>query len=323
MMGPQFSTGFILLILPLIFWPVTLTLAIACWVGGKLLRGFGRWICWSLGGVLTLYLLFGLLMVAIDPVSDWWMNVRLQAMSGTLHEPRTVAGALLPAGTKVHWSQTDKSDFDRADLPGTASLMGLKVKGTVYHDLSGFKMTLAEPEEIEEWGCAADEVRIDNLGKLQFCVLGRDVSWHGLVIPVGAGFERKDDGLHFPMPDGRGMTLLGSLIVPPGGELIAYEDGSLKEVHSSWDFEKDDKESLVERGVSLKTGASFYPEPDTADSAAPLVRALGVRSKLMLDLPCARETIDAGQEVEIAAAGNAVRVLPQTEAERRKTRTSG
>ena len=118
------------------------------------------------------------------------------------------------------------------------------------------------------------------------------------------------------MPDGRGMPVLGSLSVPPAGELIAEENGSLRELHSSWDIMKDDKITLVERGVSLQTDAAFYPEPDTAADPPPLVHALGVRSQLMLALPCARETIEAGEKVEIAAAGSAVRVLPEEEGAR-------
>ena len=158
MMVESIPLWLILLFLPIIYWPVTLVLAIVCWVGGKLLRGVGRWVCWSLGGVLTLYLLFGLVMVASDPVSDWWTKMRLKAISGTLREPRAVAGVTLPAGTKVHWSRTDKSDFDEANLPSTALIMGVKVKGAVSHDLSRFEMTLAEPQQIEGWACAADEV---------------------------------------------------------------------------------------------------------------------------------------------------------------------
>ncbi len=85
-----------------------------------------------------LFVLAGLFRIAYDPVSDWWWKQRLEAVSGRLNEPRTVAGVELPAGTKVHWSLTDKSDFDVADLPGTTSILALKVKGKVYYDRSRF-----------------------------------------------------------------------------------------------------------------------------------------------------------------------------------------
>ncbi len=44
------------------------------------------------------------------------------------------------------------------------------------------------------------------------------------------------------------MAVLGSLVVPPAGELIAEENGSLRELHASWDIAKEDRITLVERG---------------------------------------------------------------------------
>ncbi len=312
MMAPQIPLWFALLLIPVIFWPVTLVAAIGFGVFGKWFRGVGRWVCWGLCGVLLLFPLAGLVMYSGSPVSEWWNTQRLKRISGKLQQPLTVAGITLPVGTDVRWSQTDRSDFAEADLPGTVVILGVKAKGKVYHAHGDFKLTLAEPQAIDGWACAEKNVWLGKDLRLQFCVLSKDVSWHGLVVPAGAGVAR-ENGIRFSMPDDRGMKVLGGLAVPPGGELRAQENGSLLEVHASWNIEKDYNMTLVERGVSLETDADFFPSPLTEYDESLPVKALGLRSKLMLNLPCARETIKAGVQVEVRGTGGEVRVIPDFE----------
>ncbi len=294
-----------------IFWPVTLLVAMALVCGGWYLRGFWRWAAWGVSGGMLLVLLVAGGYYAVHPPSDsWWYKHRLKGLNGRLAAARMVEGIELPAGTYVEWADLERTEILTAKLQGMTRVAGLLVQGEIDHESLGYQgsygVTLAEPRELDGWACGVGEATVGQEGKMEGCTLARETVWFGLRLPAGT-FMGRAYQMRFVMPDDRGMAVVGTgLTVPPGGVVEAKANGTLMKAKATWKVTGRDEvpatTPLVERGAKLNTEADFYPSQGSTDEG-PMVKATTMRGRLLEELHCQATTLAVGTYVEVPAEG--------------------
>ena len=313
-------------------WPLTLAVVLVLAFTGKFTSGRWRVLAWGLGGGLGLILLVAGGAFLIQPVNDEWTKLRLKTISGVTHEPRTMNGFVLPAGSKVRWSDVGKGDFFSADVPVNMAMLGVVVKGEIDHDARAqeeyYDLSLVEPKQFDAWACGPREARIKEDASMLACTLAVETEWKGLMLPAGTYMDRTFPTveMRFVMPDARGMALAGgALAVPAGGVLLARSNGTPVKVGAAWK-DKNDAQSqatvpFAERGVKLLETADLYPTQDSDYNidTKPRLQPEGLRGKLSEATRCKNETLTAGTAVDVPvkgelqvydASGGSARVVP-------------
>jgi len=242
------------------FWfvtiPAAITLAFAAWYGASWLGGL-LWILIAAVVLLTLpYPAAAALAIfqRIDATRHW----------RTLDAAETIAGLLVPAGSKVRFADKEHSIPVSIELPRVTEIRGLRLTGGLrpwgrWADADKvWGGILAVDQRLDGLPCRAGPYAFDKFGGILFdeagaihrCTLATEHELLGLKLPPGTtisrGNERRPWSLLLPANAGVYIPALATT-APPGVTLSIANDGRLVSIGSGHG------QTIVVRGVPLSS----------------------------------------------------------------------
>jgi hypothetical protein len=258
------------------FWfltvPAAIALALAGWYGADWLRGL-RWAAFGAAALLALPFP---VVAAIMVVADVRSASQLAALQRTLDREETIAGLLLPAGSKILFRDKAHSSVASIDLPHASSIRGMQLAGTLdWNDVSQlWSATLATDQPIDGWPCRAGPVEFDAAGIAQKCDLAAAHALLGFDLPPGTNVTRGNSGKpwNFRLPPDAELAVPAlSTMAPAGVTLSVSSDGRLERITSGHG------QTIAVRGVPLNS-MNFYVRGDRV--LAPLAEPFMVEGEM-------------------------------------------
>jgi len=240
--------------------PAAFALIFAGWYGGAWL-GPIRWLAFALAAFLALpFPVTGIFLLWDESRSA----AAMAEVTQTLDQDETIAGMLLPAGSKILFWDNTHSQVASIELGRPANLWGMDLSGTlVWNDGERWAAELTKNQAAGGWPCRAGPIEFDSKGVIQSCELAEPHRLLGFALPAGTHVSRGGTGKawSFWLPPDEGLALPLLAATAPGGvTLFVADDGRLEMINSG------NGRTIAVRGVPLNS-MNFYIRGDKAVAA--------------------------------------------------------
>ena len=308
----QFSTVdlvFIVILLSLSFWPVSLVLGALAAAWGVQVRGAGRAALFGFAALCALHCLGAAALwqarradQARAAAYDAELDAEYQRTHRTLTQPETIEGLAFPPGTVVGWTDAGHTRLKEFELPGPTPLFGATLDWRATDEQGHWTVHLAAASVIDGWPCQAGyNVQISHEGHLVSCQLAADRMWRGRLVPAATYVQPGQDGVSLNLPSERPLDL-PELGLVAHNSLTLNPDGS---VHTIYVEPEDD---YAVQGVPLWNSVTFrYPEAAAA-ATPPYPAPVSVNGALSRDTAMGDETVRQGTGVTVQWATGATTI---------------
>jgi hypothetical protein len=261
MFNPPFL--FQLVFLDVTFWFLTIPAAAVLVIVGWYAPYGLRWVAFGAAVLLAVPVPVVGGFVMIDRIET---AHKLAALERSLDRDESVAGVALPAGSKVYFADASHARISWVELPGAASIRGVRVVGNIDW-VDGSRLwhgMLAEDQRLDGWPCHAGLVEFDDNGLVQECEFAAGHEVLGFTLPPGTTVTRGDATkpwkLRLPGNAGAVVPVL-STTAPPGVTLFVKSNGELDRLNSG------DGQTIMVRGVPLSSMNLYLRDTGTVVAA--------------------------------------------------------
>jgi hypothetical protein len=234
------------------FWfltaPAAIILLVIGWRRAGWLHGL-RWLAFGAAALLAIPFPIAATYIVVGEINA---AANLAALQRTLDRDETVAGLVLPAGSRILFRDKAHAGVASIDLPGAANIRGMRLAGTLDWNDYGqvWNGTLADDQRLDGWPCGAGPIAFDIDGTVQECKLATAHELLGLTLPPGTDVSRGTEGKPWALrlPEDAGLVVPAlSTMAPPGVTLLVTNNGRLETMSSGHG------QTIVVRGVPLNS----------------------------------------------------------------------
>ena len=291
----HFPLWFALALLAIEFWHVPFAVAVLFWLSALLARGTGRAVLIVLAIAMTLPGATALALWQLRRADDAKAARYEEATSSTLAASQAVDGFLLPAGTRVRWTDASHEHLQEAWSKNGAFGANLASVDHLGREPDGWYVTLSRDGTVDGWQCKADPVKLTPDRGLAECRTATDTSWKGWALPAGTLVETNERRglLNLVVPSGNTVDVpqVGT-ITPEGGFSLFSDVGSIYQMFL------DENKPLVVHGARLGNTVTWL----YGDKAHLPGLAVAVAGTLINDVIQPAGTFEQGKQVKIDLA---------------------
>lgn len=291
----HFPLWFGLTLLAIEFWYVPFAVAVLLGLSAVVARGTWRAVLIVLAIVMTLPGTTALALWQLSRADDAKAARYEEVTSSTLAASQAVDGFLLPAGTRVRWTDESHEHLQEAWSKNAAFGANVASVDHVGREPDGWYVTLSRDDTVDGWQCKADLVKLTADRGLAECTIATDTSWKGWALPAGTLVEmNKRRGLLtlvVPSGDTVDVPQVGT-ITPEGGFSLFSDVGSIYQMFL------DENKPLAVHGARLGNTVMWL----YGDAAHLPGLAVAVSGTLINEVIQQGETFEQGKQVKIDLA---------------------